>query len=129
MKEKNKKKLWLIIWIVLGTLLISFLFAFKWINWIKYIVGILFGVSSIFLIIWQVGKLKQFKKDVESEMPAFFVQLYNAGVITKEQCLNPTEQERNLFLNEYSKDIRKRKAFIFFTAIIGLYLVILFATI
>lgn len=118
---KKQKIWWIVIFSVLGAFTIGSLIALKFIHEFKYAICGLIVVWGIVLTFFQVIKLKEFKKLLDEDMPLYLAELLNSGVITKEQCLNPGKQEKEMFLQEHSSAIRKRRFFISLTVFLAVY--------
>lgn len=126
MTEKKQKTAWIVVFSVLAALSLGSLLGLKFLREFKYAVFSLVVVWGIVLTVFQILRLKEFKKLLDEDMPLYLAELLNAGIITREQCLNPGKQEKDMFLSEHMSTIRKKRFFISLTIIMALWGVSLF---
>ena len=108
MKFNKKTILWLIIWCSLTILTIGSIIAFNFIYAFKYVLLSLGLLWAVAFFIRQFITIKILKKDLESKMPVYLADLYNKGIITKEQFENPSTHEKKMLFAEYSNTFRTR---------------------
>ncbi len=126
MMEKKQKIIWIVVFSVLGALSLISLVGLKFLREFKYGVFSMVIIWGIVLTIFQILRLKEFKKLLDEDMPLYLAELLNAGIITREQCLNPGKQEKDMFLSEHMSTIRKKRFFISLSIIMALYGISLF---
>lgn len=126
MMEKKQKIIWIVVFSVLGALSLISLVGLKFLREFKYGVFSMVIIWGIVLTIFQILRLKEFKKLLNEDMPLYLAELLNAGIITREQCLNPGKQEKDMFLSEHMSTIRKKRFFISLSIIMALYGISLF---
>lgn len=126
MMGKKQKIIWIVVFSVLGALSLISLVGLKFLREFKYGVFSMVIIWGIVLTIFQILRLKEFKKLLDEDMPLYLAELLNAGIITREQCLNPGKQEKNMFLSEHMSTIRKKRFFISLSIIMALYGISLF---
>ncbi len=124
--EKKQKIIWIVVFSVLGALSLISLVGLKFLREFKYGVFSMVIIWGIVLTIFQILRLKEFKKLLDEDMPLYLAELLNAGIITREQCLNPGKQEKDMFLSEHMSTIRKKRFFISLSIIMALYGISLF---
>lgn len=124
--ERKQKTIWITVFSVLGALSLGSLIGLKFLREFKYAVFSFVIFWGIVLTVFQILRLKDFKKLLDEDMPLYLAELLNAGIITREQCLNPGKQEKDMFLSEHMSEIRKKRFFISLTIIIALWGVSLF---
>lgn len=124
--EKKQKIIWIVVFSVLGALSLISLVGLKFLREFKYGVFSMVIIWGIVLTIFQILRLKEFKKLLNEDMPLYLAELLNAGIITREQCLNPGKQEKDMFLSEHMSTIRKKRFFISLSIIMALYGISLF---
>lgn len=123
---KKQKIIWIVVFSVLGALSLISLVGLKFLREFKYGVFSMVIIWGIVLTIFQILRLKEFKKLLDEDMPLYLAELLNAGIITREQCLNPGKQEKDMFLSEHMSTIRKKRFFISLSIIMALYGISLF---
>lgn len=126
MMDKKQKTIWIVVFSGLGALSLGSLVGLKFLSAFKYAIFSMVIVWGIVLTVFQILRLKEFKKLLDEDMPLYFAELLNAGIITREQCLNPGKQEKDMFLSEHMSAIRKKRFFISLSVIMALYGVSLF---
>lgn len=126
MMDKKQKTIWIVVFSVLGALTLCSLLGLKFLRAFKYAIFAMVIVWGIVLTVFQILRLKEFKKLLDEDMPLYLAELLNAGIITREQCLNPGKQEKDMFLSEHMSEIRKKRLFISLSVIMALYGVSLF---
>ncbi|MGN1163143.1 MAG: hypothetical protein ACI4T2_04440 [Christensenellales bacterium] len=126
MMEKKQKIIWIVVFSVLGALSLASLVGLKFLREFKYGMFSMVIIWGIVLTIFQILRLKEFKKLLDEDMPLYLAELLNAGIITREQCLNPGKQEKDMFLSEHMSTIRKKRFFISLSIIMALYGISLF---
>lgn len=126
MMDKKQKTIWIVVFSVLGALTLGSLLGLKFLLAFKYAIFSLVVVWGIVLTVFQILRLSDFKKLLDEDMPLYLAELLNAGIITREQCLNPTKQEKDMFLSEHMSEIRKKRLFISLSVIMALYGVSMF---
>lgn len=59
-----------------------------------------------------IMNILNYKKRMQEEMPIFLTELYNAGIINKEQLEKPGKVEKEMFFSEFNGPYRKRILFL-----------------
>lgn len=126
MMDKKQKIIWIVVFSVLGALTLGSLVGLRFLTAFKYAIFSMVIFWGIVLTVFQILRLKEFKKLLDEDMPLYLAELLNAGIITREQCLNPGKQEKDMFLSEHMSAIRKKRFFISLSVIVALYGVSLF---
>lgn len=126
MMDKKQKIIWIVVFSILGALTLGSLVGLRFLTAFKYAVFSMVIVWGVVLTVFQILRLKEFKKLLDEDMPLYLAELLNAGIITREQCLNPGKQEKDMFLSEHMSAIRKKRFFISLSVIVALYGVSLF---
>lgn len=123
---KKQKIFWIVLFSVLGAITLGSLIALRFFTAAKYVACSMVIALGIALTIFQIFKLKEFKKLLEEDMPLYLAELLNAGIITQEQCVNPGKKEKEMFLSEHISAIRKRRLFICLTVFFAIYGAVMF---